>query len=116
MKFLLLFFASFTLIASPLSAEEGSASFYADRFHNRLTASGERFNMNALTAAHPRLPFGTLVRVTNHINNRSVVVRINDRGPFARGRIIDLSRRAAAEIGMIDRGHAPVSLKVVGRA
>ena len=114
MKFLVLFFTSLTLLAAPLKAEEGSASFYADKFHNRQTASGERFNMNALTAAHPKLPFGTLVRVTNTINNRSVVVRINDRGPFARGRIIDLSRRAAAEIGMIKRGHAPVTVEVIG--
>ena len=91
----------------------GVASFYGRRFHGRRTANGERFNMNALTAAHKTLPFGTRVRVTNARNGRSVTVRINDRGPFIRGRTIDLSRAAAREIGMISRGHARVTLEVV---
>jgi len=93
----------------------GVASYYGKRFHGRLTANGERFNMNAMTAAHKTLPFGTRVRVTNPANGRSVTVRINDRGPFIRGRTIDLSRGAASKIGMISRGHARVKLDIVAR-
>ena len=93
----------------------GVASYYGRRFHGRLTANGERFNMNAMTAAHKTLPFGTRVRVTNPRNGRSVIVRINDRGPFIRGRTIDLSRGAAAKIGMISSGHARVKLDIVSR-
>ena len=91
----------------------GVASYYGRRFHGRLTANGERFNMNAMTAAHKTLPFGTKVRVTNSSNGRSVVVRINDRGPFIRGRTIDLSRGAATRIGMIARGHARVKMEII---
>ena len=91
----------------------GTASFYGKRFHGRLTANGERFDMRAMTAAHRTLPFGSKVRVTNPRNGRQVVVRINDRGPFAKGRAIDLSRAAAEEIGMIHRGHARVELELV---
>ncbi len=91
----------------------GTASYYGRRFHGRRTASGERFDMNAMTAAHRTLPFGTRVRVTNPRTRQSVVVRINDRGPFVRGRTIDLSRAAATEIGMIRRGHAEVELEVL---
>lgn len=87
------------------------ASFYGERFDGRQTASGERFNMNQLTAAHKTLPFGTRVRVTDQKTKKSVVVRINDRGPYAHGRGIDLSRAAAAEIGLIRRGHGPVLLE-----
>ena len=90
-----------------------TASFYGKRFHGRLTANGERFNMNAMTAAHKTLPFGTKVRVTYPRNGRSVVVRINDRGPFIRGRAIDLSRGAAAKLGFISSGHARVRLDIV---
>ncbi|WP_427968444.1 septal ring lytic transglycosylase RlpA family protein [Altererythrobacter sp.] len=91
----------------------GMASYYGRKFHGRRTASGERFDMNALTAAHRTLPFGSLVRVTNPRNGRSVVVRINDRGPFARGRMIDLSRAAAEQIGLIRRGHGKVELALL---
>lgn len=91
----------------------GSASFYGKRFHGRTTANGERFDMHDMTAAHRTLPFGSLVRVTNPRNGQQVVVRINDRGPFAKGRVIDLSRAAAEEIGMIRRGHARVQLELV---
>ncbi|MEP5938701.1 MAG: septal ring lytic transglycosylase RlpA family protein [Erythrobacter sp.] len=91
----------------------GRASFYGKRFHGRMTANGELFNMNAMTAAHKTLPFGTMVRVTNARNGRSVVVRINDRGPFIRGRVIDLSRAAARKIGMIQSGHASVRLEII---
>ncbi len=75
----------------------GMASWYGKRFHGRQTASGDVFDMNAFTAAHPSLPFGTRVRVTNLDNGRSVIVKINDRGPFVKRRIIDVSRRAAEE-------------------
>ncbi|MEM9500390.1 MAG: septal ring lytic transglycosylase RlpA family protein [Pseudomonadota bacterium] len=95
------------------SLGSGVASYYGRRFHGRRTASGERFNMRALTAAHRTLPFGTLVRVTNPSNGRDVTVRINDRGPFIRGRSIDLSRAAAEQIGMISRGHARVQMEVI---
>jgi rare lipoprotein A len=90
------------------------ASWYGREHHGRRTASGERFDMKALTAAHPTLPFGTRVRVTNLTNNRSVVVRVNDRGPFKRGRILDVSRGAAAELDMIGAGTAKVRVEVVG--
>lgn len=95
------------------SLGNGVASYYGRRFHGRKTANGERFNMRAMTAAHKTLPFGTKVRVTNRRNGRSVVVRINDRGPFIRGRTIDLSRGAAEQIGMVASGHARVSMEVV---
>ncbi len=93
----------------------GIASYYGRRFNGRLTANGERFNMRAMTAAHKTLPFGSLVRVTNPRNGRAVTVRINDRGPFVKGRVIDLSRAAAERIGMISRGHARVNLELVAR-
>jgi rare lipoprotein A len=97
----------------PGASETGVASYYADAFHGRNTASGERFDMNALTAAHPSLPFGTRVRVTHVESGRSVVVRINDRGPFKRGRVIDLSYAAARELGMVREGLARVRVDVV---
>ncbi|CEJ44952.1 Rare lipoprotein A [Umezakia ovalisporum] len=93
----------------------GIASFYGRGFAGRPTATGERFNPEALTAAHRSLPFGTRVRVTNIRNGRSVVVRINDRGPFIRGRIIDISTGAAKAIGMINTGLAPVKIEILGR-
>ncbi len=93
------------------SRPKGMASWYGPGFHGRQTASGERFNQNALTAAHRSLPFGTRVRVTNARNGRSVVVRINDRGPHIRGRIIDLSRKAAGVVGL--GGTAPVRLDIL---
>lgn len=91
----------------------GIASWYGPGFHGNRSASGERFNQNALTAAHRSLPFGTNVRVTNLNNGRSVVVRINDRGPFTRGRVIDLSAGAARMLGIIQTGVAPVKLEVL---
>ena len=91
----------------------GLASYYGHKFHGRRTASGERFNMNALTAAHPRLAFGTKVRVTNLKNNRTVQVRINDRGPFVKGRIVDLSYAAAKKIGMLSDGVVRVRITIV---
>ncbi|MFZ6047312.1 septal ring lytic transglycosylase RlpA family protein [Pseudomonas sp. CR3202] len=92
---------------------EGKASYYGAKHHGKRTASGERFNANALTAAHRTLPFGTRVKVTNLNNDRSVVVRINDRGPHTRGRIIDLSRKAAEQLGMLRAGVAPVRVESI---
>jgi len=91
--------------------ETGKASWYGAKHHGKKTASGERFDQHALTAAHRTLPFGTRVRVTNLNNDRSVVVRINDRGPHARGRIIDVSRKAAERLGMLGSGVAPVRVQ-----
>ena len=89
----------------------GVASYYGARHHGKRTASGEPFNQHALTAAHPRLPFGTRVLVTNLSNKKSVVVRINDRGPYSRGRLIDLSRKAAEQLGMLRSGTAKVRVQ-----
>ena len=89
---------------SPGSVEEGGASYYAHKFHGRQTASGEIYDENAMTAAHKTLAFGTTVRVTNLSNGKDVVVRINDRGPFVEGRIIDLSYKAAGKLDMISAG------------
>ena len=91
----------------------GTASFYGAKSHGKATASGEAFNMNDLTAAHPKLAFGTRVRVTHLENNRSVIVRINDRGPFVQGRVIDISQAAAVELQMIQSGLARVKIEIV---
>jgi rare lipoprotein A len=88
--------------------ERGMASWYGEQFQGRRTASGERFDMNAFTAAHKTLPFGTRVRVRHASTGKEVVVRINDRGPFTKGRVIDLSRAAAVSIGLIQTGVGPV--------
>lgn len=96
--------------------QSGHASWYGPGFHGRTTANGETFNQNALTAAHKTLPFGTQVRVTYERTGESVVVRINDRGPYAHGRVIDLSREAAEEIGLLNSGVGQVRLEILGRA
>ncbi|HEX9942850.1 MAG TPA: septal ring lytic transglycosylase RlpA family protein [Thermoanaerobaculia bacterium] len=96
--------------------ERGIASWYGPKFHGRATASGERYNMNELTAAHPSLPFGTRVGVRNTRTGREVVVRVNDRGPFSRNRIIDLSYAAAREVGVVGPGTASVELYLVPAA
>lgn len=93
--------------------QRGTASWYGEEFHGRPTASGEPFDMNALTAAHKTLPFGTMIDVTNSENARRITVKINDRGPFVEGRIIDLSKRAAIELGMVTSGTAQVELRIV---
>ncbi|GIV53502.1 MAG: hypothetical protein KatS3mg039_0020 [Candidatus Kapaibacterium sp.] len=105
--------ASSSLALSTGQTMRGVASYYHDAFDGQLTASGEPFNQNRLTAAHPSLPFGTIVKVTNLQNQRSVVVRINDRGPFVSGRILDLSRAAAEQLGMIGTGLAQVEITIV---
>lgn len=111
---IILFAFTAVIFADTVQAQSGIASMYGkgDGYGGRKTASGERMNPNAMTAAHRTLPFGTQVQVTNRRNGRSVTVRINDRGPFTRGRVIDLSYAAARAIGM--GGLAPVSLDVVG--
>jgi rare lipoprotein A len=96
-------------------AEKGKASWYGKAHHGQRTASGERFDMHALTAAHRTLPFGTIVRVTDLKSGRSVNVRINDRGPIRRDRVIDLSYEAARKLGMVARGTARVEITVIDR-
>jgi len=91
--------------------EVGMASYYGGKFIGRKTANGEIFVANKLTAAHKTLPFGTMVKVTNLSNNKSVIVRINDRGPFIKGRIIDLSEAAANKIDMLQQGIVKVSIE-----
>ncbi|KAG0163135.1 hypothetical protein DFQ28_010896 [Apophysomyces sp. BC1034] len=95
--------------------QQGRASWYGPRFNGRRTANGERFDKNALTAAHRRLPLSSFVRVTNVANKKSVVVRINDRGPFHRGRIIDLSQAAASALGLRHAGTGRVQLQGLSR-
>jgi len=110
----LLFAASIILSLSSCArkiTETGKGSFYADKFQGRPTASGERFDQHKMTAAHRTLPFGTKVKVTNLANGRSVNVTINDRGPFAPGRIIDVSKKAARKLGMVDAGVATIQIK-----
>lgn len=91
--------------------ERGEASWYGGEFHGRPTARGEPFDQNALTAAHPELPLGAEVEVTNLTNGRSVEVEINDRGPFVKNRVIDLSKGAAEELDMVEDGTAPVRIE-----
>jgi rare lipoprotein A len=113
---------SFILAVAPIlpqahAAEttlSGVASWYGPGFHGRTTANGERYDMHGMTAAHKSLAFGTRVRVTNETNGKSVVVRINDRGPYVGKRIIDLSKSAAQAIDMIGPGTAAVTVEVVG--
>jgi len=95
------------------TTEVGTASFYARKFHGRTTASGVRYDPAKMLAAHRTLPFGTRVRVTNLGNHRSVVVTVVDRGPYRRGRVIDLSRGAARELGFVREGLATVRLEVL---
>ena len=97
---------------SPLKIT-GLASWYGPKFHGQTTASGDIYDMHQFTAAHKELPFGTFVRVINTRNNKGVIVRINDRGPFIKGRVVDLSFRAAKAIGMITDGVVPVVVEVV---
>ncbi|RZF79836.1 septal ring lytic transglycosylase RlpA family protein [Pseudoalteromonas sp. CO325X] len=95
------------------AVQQGLASYYHDKYHGRTTASGERFEQTALSAAHRNLPFGSKVKVTNINNGRSVVVRINDRGPFVSRRIIDLSRRAFKHISNLSAGVIAVEVEVL---
>jgi rare lipoprotein A len=103
-------------VGSVRSVAQGLASWYGPGFNGNLTANGEVFNQNAMTAAHRSLPFGSRVRVTNLDNGRSIVVRINDRGPYSGGRIIDMSAASARQIGLDQAGVAPVRVEVLDNA
>lgn len=94
--------------------DRGVASWYGEQFHGKLAANGEVFNMDALTAAHRTLPLGSMVRVVNLVNGKHVRVRINDRGPYVNGRILDLSYAAAVQLGMVDGGVSVIQLEVIG--
>ncbi|MBX9960145.1 MAG: septal ring lytic transglycosylase RlpA family protein [Burkholderiaceae bacterium] len=94
-------------------SDTGQASYYGNEFHGRKTANGERFDQGKLTAAHRSLPFGTRVKVTNTQNGKTVVVRVNDRGPFVKGRIIDLSSSAFRSIASLNAGVVPVRIQVM---
>lgn len=98
---------------TPIKTQEGDASYYADALDGNKTASGEPYDKNAMTAAHRELPLGTTVRVTYKKTGKSVTVTINDRGPHAKGRIIDVSGAAARKLGMVEDGHGPVVLEVL---
>ena len=100
-------------LGDPGWSQTGKASYYSSRLHGKRTASGEPYDETDLTAAHPALPFGTLIKVTNTYNGRSVVVRVNDRGPFVGHRIIDVSQSAAELLGMIRAGSARVRIEVL---
>ena len=104
-----------TLASSQGYMEKGLASWYGKKYHGRKTASGEEYNMYEMTAAHKTLPFQTWVRVTNLNNQKSVNLKINDRGPFSRGRIIDVSYAGAQELGMVGSGTAPVIVEALGK-
>jgi rare lipoprotein A len=114
MKQLLIIFLLIISVSAFGYEEEGEASWYGGKFQGRTTANGEIFDTNLFTAAHKTLPFNSLVKVTNQENNLSVIVRINDRGPFLEGRIIDLSMVAAEIIGVVRSGHSPVVIEVIG--
>ena len=100
-----------TSIIFAQGVQKGKASYYAKKFSGRQTASGERLHHDSLTCAHRTYPFGTLLKVTNPANGKEVIVRVTDRGPYVKGRIIDLSVRAARELGIIAQGIAPVTVE-----
>jgi len=100
-------------ISTAKAYQVGVASYYGKKFHGRLTANGEVFNMYKLTAAHRVLPLGTVIKVTHLANGRWVVVKVNDRGPFIEGRILDLSFAAALELEMVEAGTAEVMIEIV---
>lgn len=97
------------------TVQTGKASYYADKFHGRKTTSGELYDKRKFTAAHKTLPFNTLVKITSKKNSKSVIVRVNDRGPHVKDRVIDLSRVAAEKIDLVKHGIASVTLTVVGK-
>ncbi|MFN3019487.1 septal ring lytic transglycosylase RlpA family protein [Chryseobacterium sp. TY3] len=104
---------SFTYKSDATDAKTSFASYYHDKFEGRKTASGEIFDNDELTAANRTIPFGTKVKITNLRNGKSVVVRINDRGPFTKGRAFDMSRAAFEEIGSLSAGHLPIEYEIV---
>ena len=107
-RFIILLFAIATSFTALAQTQSGKASFYSKKFTGRKTANGERLHHDSLTCAHKTYPFGTLLKVTNPENGLHVIVRVTDRGPYVKGRIIDLSVRAAKELGIIAQGIAPV--------
>ncbi|MGK7389360.1 MAG: septal ring lytic transglycosylase RlpA family protein [Candidatus Cyclobacteriaceae bacterium M2_1C_046] len=111
--FIYIFLLSAFSLSSFAQVQTGKASYYADKFEGYPTASGEKYRHNRLTAAHKTLPFGTKLKVTNLANKKSVEVTVNDRGPFVEGRVIDLSKRAAEELGFTIQGLTDVSIEVV---
>lgn len=120
-SFLLFFLMAFTkpegnsIAASTIyKVQSGVASYYSSRFHGRRTASGEKYNNNYLTAAHKTLPLNTMLEITNLSNNKKVIVRVNDRGPHTKSRMVDLSKAAAKELEMVAQGVANVTVRVVG--
>lgn len=113
---LLFLFALLTPVSSyanPLRTDQGMASWYGTTAHGKVTANGEIFNRYSLTAAHRSLPFGTVLRVHNLVNGRYTLVRVNDRGPYIKGRMLDVSRRAADALNMLNRGVAPIAYEVI---
>lgn len=108
-----LVFGGATIINESNATGSGVASWYGGKFHGKLTASGDVYNMNEFTAAHKTLPFGTKLRVTNKNNGKSVIVEINDRGPFVKSRVLDLSKAAFEEIGDIDQGVMNIEYEIL---
>lgn len=108
---------SILVLATPIQAEaqSGKASWYGPGFHGRTTANGERYNQNAYTAAHKSYKFGTRLCVKNLRNGKGITVRVNDRGPFVRGRVVDVSKQAATRLGMMRSGVVPVQLTVLSK-
>jgi rare lipoprotein A len=118
MIYLRIFYLAFMILLASCGrriTQAGEASYYADKYQGRKTANGETFRQSKRTAAHRTLPFGTKVTVKNLTNGRKVKVRINDRGPFVKGRIIDLSKRAAKKLDMVNAGIADVEIRYKGR-
>ena len=117
-KITFLFFLSMILVCASADVYKSNAqaSYYAEKYHGRKTANGEIFNMYAMTCAHKTLPFGTVLRVTNLKNNKTVDVRVNDRGPFVKGREIDVSKAAAQKLDMIKTGTASVKIEIVSES
>jgi rare lipoprotein A len=113
---LLVFLSTPTFAAQPGLVQTGIASYYHDSLHGNRTASGQIYDKNKMSAAHKTLPLGSRVRVTDRRTGKSIVVQVNDRGPFVKGRVIDLSRRAAKELGIIQRGITPVKVEVLSVA
>lgn len=119
MRFLfvvLCFFSAVTVFGQDVFTQTGKASFYANKFEGRTTSNGEIFKQSELTAAHLTLPFNTMLRVTNLENNKSIDVRVNDRGSFVKGRIIDLSLEGAKQLGFVDKGLANVKIEKIDKA
>ena len=112
-KLLILALFSILTLSAAAEAQTGKATFYSHKFHGRKTSNGERYHNDSLTCAHRQFPFGTKLKVTNKKNGKTVIVRVNDRGPFAKGRILDLSFAAAKQLDMVHSGVVDVVAEVV---